>query len=346
MMSLSVAVPTAALVTGSLVACSNGYGVPPTASISADGSTSKTSVAPVELRSSEILAKIHLATGLGQSESVTPGIYANAGKTIFGYRGYDQSNGPPVCSIPVIDFRGIAVDRQGDLLVPDQSSTITVFAGPGLCGPTLGTITDPYGGPENVASLNAKSGQIVVATYKQTGVSVCTLSGGCTAELTVAGARELLGVALAPNGDCWASGAERISSHKIIPALAYFAHCRGRGVFANGFQPSGTLAAGLDIDDNGNLVVGVGGDHPPGLAEYIYSGCNPTCSLVGGPFRVNGIYGHLDASSKKFVTEGGKTAGVSVYSYSTSGIKYLYSISNGLQSYGVWSAAFSPASKE
>jgi hypothetical protein len=115
-------------------------------------------------------------------------------------------------------------------------------------------------------------------------------------------------------------------------------------VFANGFQPSGTLAAGLDIDENGNLVVGVGGDHPPGLAEYIYSRCNPTCSLVGGPFRVNGIYGHLDASSKEFVTE--SDVSVSIYSYSTSGIKYLYSISNGLQDSGVWGAAFSPASKE
>lgn len=86
---------------------------------------------------------------------------------------------------------------------------------------------------------------------------------------------------------------------------------------------------------------------------YIYSGCNPRCSLVGGPFQLfhrkgyGGlvVYGHLDASSEKFVaaeTFGGQ---LDVYSYSTSGIKYEYSISNGI-SRGVLSAAFSPASKE
>ncbi|MGB8909056.1 MAG: hypothetical protein WCC84_09940 [Candidatus Cybelea sp.] len=74
---------------------------------------------------------------------------------------------------------------------------------------------------------------------------------------------------------------------------------------------------------------------------------------MGGPFQLvhrkgyGGlvVYGHLDASSEKFVaaeTFGGQ---LDVYSYSTSGIKYEYSISNGI-SRGVLSAAFSPASKE
>ena len=154
-------------------------------------------------------------------------------------------------------------------------------------------------------------------------------------------------VALAPNGDCWAAGS--ISrSDRGIPALAYFAHCRGRGVLTTGFQnPSvGTV----DIDDNGNLVV----LSPPfsstrSVGElYIYSGCNPTCSLVGGPFQLQNfiVYGHLDASSKKFV--GAVYDGdLDVYSYSTSGVNYEYSITRGFyQGYGPLSAAFSPSSKE
>jgi hypothetical protein len=115
-------------------------------------------------------------------------------------------------------------------------------------------------------------------------------------------------------------------------------------VLATGFQPNGGAAAGLDIDDNGNLVVLVTVAYRSSEL-YIYSGCNPSCSLVGGPFQLQSRseFGHLDASSKHFVAP--RPHGLDVYSYSTSGIKYEYSISNGLTG-GVEGAAFSPSSKE
>jgi hypothetical protein len=106
-----------------------------------------------------------------------------------------------------------------------------------------------------------------------------------------------------------------------------------------------------DIDDNGNLVVISGASGSAQL--YIYSGCNPACTLVGGPFQLQGgpHYGHLDANSKHLVVA--DTTGspfhnqLDVYSYSTTGIKYEYSISNGLpQNTTVNGAAFSPPSKE
>jgi hypothetical protein len=290
------------------------------------------------------LDKIHAAAGLGRADAVTPGIYTISGGSILGYLGNDRSNGPPMCSIgaPFYPY-DIAVDRQGDLLVPDASArTITVYAGPGLCGPKLGTISDPYGEPDDVASRNvANGGKIVVANVQKVGsVSVCTLSGGCTTKLS-AGHVAMLGVALAPNGDCWATGASSAG-----PVLAYFAHCRGHGVIASGFQNSGEVR-GIDIDDNGNLVVISGLSSTPSEL-YIYSGCNPTCSLVGGPFQLKGfvVYGHLNANSKLFVAAEAQFAGkgLDVYSYSTSGINYEYSITNGLSS--PQSAAFSPSSIE
>jgi hypothetical protein len=142
------------------------------------------------------------------------------------------------------------------------------------------------------------------------------------------------GVALARNGDCWASA-------NTPPTLTYFAHCQSPGVTATGFQ--GHMPAGMDIDDNGNLVVLEGGVRH--RWAYIYSGCNPGCVLVGGPFRLLGgpLYGHLDASSKRFVAA--DFSELDVYSYSTSGITYEYSISTGLGQ-DAWGAAFSPPSKE
>jgi hypothetical protein len=309
------------------------------------------------LRSSAILAKIHAAAGLRRPDAVTPGIYAG-GFAINAYPVNDRSNGPPLCSVSVstgsTGDSDIAVDRQGDLLVPDLNHrNITVYAGPGLCGPKLGTITSPYGEPIDVASRNAANGgKIVVANFPisryhpRVGISVCTLSGGCTAQL-FAGHTEMEGVALAPNGDCWATAGEFTPTpdHRYVgPALAYFAHCRQSGVITTGFQ-NVNRPFGLDIDDNGNLVVISPGRSASQL--YIYSGCNPVCTLVGGPFQLRGdvAFGHLDANSKKLVAAREDLFQLDLYSYSESGVNYEYSITNGLTSYPV-GAAFSPPSKE
>jgi hypothetical protein len=372
MMRLSVAVLTAALVTGSLVACSNGNGFSQTPSVPANDSAQtrfingglipygapRTSVLPFELRSSGILAKIHAAGGLGRDDAVTPGIYAATYDVINAYPVNDRSNGPPVCSIDGVGRpSALAVDPEGDVIVSQPSRpnsgppTIYVFAGPGLCGPELGSMTDPFDGdrfghPADVAGRNvANGGKIVVANVKGSvgggSVSICTLSGGCTVNLR-AGHINFFAVALANNGDCWGSGIQLASSS---PTLVYFAHCRGRGVMATGFKDL-TIPEALDIDDSGNLVSI--SDNPSGTVSklYIYSGCNPACSLVGGPFRLKSclcccsVKGHLDASSKQLVTEDSNK--LDVYSYSTSGIKYEYSI----HSLGTSDGAFSPSSRE
>ena len=354
-MRLSVALLTATLLAGSLAGCTSGFGVPQTSSHSTDGSTQMrlttgrsptANVVPVELRSSGILAEIHAAARHDQADGVTRGIYAADLSTghIYGYAGNDRSNGPPVCSLPPAEGSvwDVAVDRKGDVLatVEEQSSSrIDVFAGPGLCGPKLGSIAVP-GQVRDAASRDARSGKIVVAVFKQpTGengnVSVCTLSGGCT---VLGIGNDFTGVALAPNGDCWATSF-------VAPNITYFAHCQGPGVAATGFQ--GYIGSGLDIDHNGNLVVMKENSHS-GSEMSIYSGCNPKCMLVSGPFPLHccALYGHLDARSKKFVTADGSA--LDVYSYSTSGVTYEYSISNGLgdPSNIYWGAAFSPPSQE
>ena len=338
-MRLSAHVLTAALLTGALMGCSSEYGVPQTA---------PTTVLPVELRSSEILAKTHADANLPRVNTATFGIYATSYdmSVLYGYPFNDRSNGPPVCTVGSLTYPGdIAVDRKGDLLVVNGDNTIRVYKGPGLCGAELGSIADPFG--YIFADVASRDGQTIVASYDygptgQNGVAVCTLSGGCTRHLHAPGSTFTDGVAVAPNGDCWASGTVKGT---VTAYLAYFAHCQHNGVATTGFQ--NTSPSTLDIDANGNLVAT---DASYSSSLYIYSGCNPACTLVGGPFQLKGTgvltQGRLDANSHKFIAPD-SPGKVNVYSYSTSGLKYLYSFSNGLtHGYDSPVAAFSPNSKE
>jgi hypothetical protein len=179
-------------------------------------------------------------------------------------------------------------------------------------------------------------------------VSVCTLSDGCTTNLTNPNIEVIYGVAIARNGDCWASGYTS-QSPSAQPSLVYFAHCRGHGVLASGFQNSSVRT--LDIDDNGNLIsLSTSNGEISDLYSqlYIYSGCNPACTLVRRPFPLFGVSNsvHLDGRSTRFVASDIQYNQLDVYSYSKSAIEYKYSISNLSPSSGVVGAAFSPASKE
>jgi hypothetical protein len=354
-MRFAVALLTATLFTGFLVACSSGYGVPQPISTSADESAqSHGGVLPVELRSSEILAKMHAGAGLGSGDAATSGIYAVASKGVVnGYRFNDRSNGPPVCSVGSFnDLRNsdIAADTKGDLLVVDGGANkITVFKGPGLCGPKLGSIADPFG--TAFTDVASRDGTTFVAGYNkrlaksyESGVAVCTLSGGCTRHLSLGlGLGKVYGVAVAPNGDCWASG-QSVGGQPPF-AMVYFAHCRGKGVFATGFGVD--RHGGIDIDANGNFVV-IDASGLPDLT--VYSGCNPTCTklmrfVLKGPGGT--LYGHLDANSNMYIAAEGNVghAKLDVYSYSPTALTYLYSITNGL-TLDAQASAFSPNSKE
>lgn len=351
-MHLSIAVFAATLVTGSLVGCISPYDVLQTSSLSTE---SAANVVPVELRSSVILAKIREPVSVGKADAGTPGIYAAEYESgdILGYSGDDRSNGPPVCTVgPLTKPQDIAVDRSGDLIVPQGAAdSIIVFAGPGLCSSQVGSIADPYGSPADVVASRSVEGspprgEKIVVANESGSVSVCTLSRGCTVNLTIPQAATLRGVALALNGDCWASGVTAASKALLV----YFAHCRGHGAIATGFQ--NPYSGGLDVDNSGNLI-SFSPSYGTGRFEsghvYVYSGCNPACELASGPFRLVGAssYGHLDGRCKKLAVADVELHQIDVYSYSASRIAYRYSITNGLTSSNVVvGAAFSPRCQE
>ena len=137
-----------------------------------------------------------------------PGIYASQYQSddVFGYQINNLKNNPPTCEVST-GYAGvddIAADVKGDLMITELDSTrVLVLRGPKMCGPELGSVSDPYG-PTDVASLDARHGTIIIGNLIDGGsnpagsVSVCTLSGGCTLNLKNPAMFEVAGVALGP----------------------------------------------------------------------------------------------------------------------------------------------------
>lgn len=305
------------------------------------------SAVPIELRPSGPEATLQ-AIVRPLKKKRNGGIYASEfrGSSILGYSNPNRGNRGPTCSeTGVASVNGVAVDGKGNLIDPDGGSrSVIVFAGPGMCGPKLGSVADPYGQPADAASVNAATGTIVVGNIFDTSgagsISLCTLAGGCTVNLTNPNMYELAGVAQGIGGDCWASATNASGT----ATLTYFKGCSGAGQAATGYLNA--HYGGLDIDASGHLV-SISGLHHSKL--YVYKGCKPACTRVGGPFKLHGevVFGHLDQDSKQFVAGDSKTGEEDVYAYSPTSLHYSYSFNNGLVSSDtVEGAAFKPRSKQ
>ncbi|HEY2476133.1 MAG TPA: hypothetical protein VGI19_15200 [Candidatus Cybelea sp.] len=265
----------------------------------------------------------------------------------------DKKNNPPTCTFTVNrGLEDIAADPKGNLIVPTatrSSDQINIYAP--NCGALLNSIADPYGVPYDAAE-NA-SGTIVADTNSTyTGsVAVCTLKAGCTSNLpfptNYSGQNMGFAVTINRAGDCWAQVVYETSSGNIN-GLAYFKGCSGTGQIATGFlnQDKG----GLDIDKSGNIVAldsNLSGKQPNSLL-YVYKGCNPACTLVGGPFSLHSsegeFYGHVDKAGSTLATVDFFTPEVDIYHYTPTKVTYLYSITNGMSSCGdCTGAAYAPS---
>jgi hypothetical protein len=313
--------------------------------------TPNASVLPAAFRPAGPMA-LHGRTGKGIKPNfagAAGGLYVSEfySTDIFAYPHENSGNNPPSCTIGGALFpNDVASDDKADVIDPDGGSkTIMVFKGHGKCGSLLGTINDPYGQPVDASSANAQTGTIAVAnlfsTYQGGGtISLCTMSGGCTSNLVNSNMWEVIGVAMSRSGDCWATSYDNSG----VPWLTYFAGCTGTGQTATGWVNSSP--GGLDIDKSGNIV----SIDPSGTAVYVYSGCNPACTMVGGPFALNGqaIYGHLNRQSMTFATADFQYGQVDVYDYDIpTSLDYMFSFNNGLNANDeVLGVAFAPRSHQ
>jgi hypothetical protein len=290
--------------------------------------------------------------GLPAPQAAKDGIYVSEffGTNVFGYPKKNVKKHKPSCTVPWTSssVNDVAVDGTGALIVPDPGdAAIDIGTGPGMCGPESQSIPESYGYPSDAASYNAATGSIVVGNFRDNpsfaypgSVTVCTVAAGCTSNLTNSNILGVVGVALDKHGNCWASS----ESQSAAAVLVYFAKCSGGGVVATGFQD--TAFGGLDIDRSGNLVSIDETANGTGQV-WVYKGCNPACTVVGGPFPLNGesTYGHLNAKGNRFAVADIAYGQVDIYSYSPAAVKYLYSFSKGLRaSYEVQSVVYNPSS--
>ena len=282
--------------------------------------------------------------GIPAPDSAKKGIYvsenAGASSIVYDYSKDNSDNGAPICSKSVTQAFGAAVDVKGNLIVT-QIEGVSVFKGPRMCGPALESFGMGWGGLAiNATSMDAANGTIAVAAVQEGsgpgGIELCTLKAGCTTNLRNGALNFVDAVAVAKDGDCWAASSQPT-------ALVYFKGCSGSGVVATGYV--NREPGGLDIDKHGNLVSFDGGIP----AVYVYSGCNPACIVVGGPFTLLGqsSFGHLDQTSTRLVAPDYRYDQIDVYKYSPKRLTYEYSFNNGLSpSLELVSAAYDPGSKE
>jgi hypothetical protein len=284
-------------------------------------------------------------------ETAKAGIYVSAvyDTSIFGFRSNYKRGRGPMCTIytGLVAPNGLAADPGGNLIIPRQADdTVAVYGGPDMCGTELGEVRDPYGLPINAASLNAATGTIAVANFSNRGhlerhigsLVLCTLKRRCTKRLSSSNITgHAFGVAVAKNGDCWLTSETAGYSGA---AMTYWPGCSGPGEAATGFINASF--GSLSIDKNGNLVSVdvIGGSSATGQL-WVYSGCNPGCTVVGGPFPLHGnpFQGALNAKGDTFrvmetnLAYGGNNSQggtVDIYGYSPTKLTYKYSFPSSL----------------
>lgn len=275
---------------------------------------------------------------LAKRHSDDRGIYVSEflGTSMFGFPNKNTPNGPPTCTVgPVSNPNGIAVDRKGNLIDPDGGShTVIVFSGPGLCGSKVGSFSDPFGQPTDATSGDAVNGEIAVANVfgpsasnAAGSISMCSLAAGCGKNLQNSAMYEVAGVAMDDRGNCWADA----TNAGGVATLTYFAGCSGSGQQTTGFLNA--YYGGLDFDRNGNLMTVSAFDSN----VYVYSGCNPACTLVGGPYPMvdQSVYAHLNKESMTLCAGDFELGQIDVYYYSPAAITHWYSFNNGLSASNV-----------
>ena len=263
------------------------------------------------------------------------GIYVSSfdGTSIYGFKNNYKRGHGPMCTLYTgqVYVNGIAADPNGNLIVPQNNgSLVKIYKGSDMCGPPLGSFKDPYGQPADAASFNAAAGTIAVVDIEGKqgslpgNLAICSLSTGCTQKLEPAFSGYALGIAVAKNGDCWLTTE---NSAFTAAGMTYWPGCNGSGELVTGFKNASY--GGLSIDKQGN-VVSIDFEGGTTGQLWIYSGCNPACTVVGGPFSLEGqpFFGALNAKGDTFGTmesEFPYAGTIDIYKYSPTKLTYEYS---------------------
>jgi hypothetical protein len=291
------------------------------------------------------IRRLHLDTpNMPAKKSKSKGlIYANNFylKNVWGFPNPNSSNGPATCtlgtaSVPLEYVNGFGTDPAGDVMVPaytgqdDGYLSINVFAP--NCGALLWQSEVDTGQAADAYSSNGATGTVLVGELADYGNNdygagvLCSEASGCGTPITNSSITGYVaGVAMDKKGDCWLSGATSTTTGFV---LVYFKKCTGSGQVATG--TSNSSYGGLFVDSMGQL----GSVDAAAGKLYVYSGCNPACTLVStSTLHGESLFGGLDKKGANLALGDFENQEVDVYSYSpTSGATYTYSFDNGLTS--------------
>lgn len=86
------------------------------------------------------------------------------GSNVLGYAANNSKNKPPDCTFfeEGTEADDLGADDKGNLFYPSYASHVIDIYGPN-CGPLLGSISDPYGPPNDATAANGIKGKIAVS---------------------------------------------------------------------------------------------------------------------------------------------------------------------------------------
>jgi hypothetical protein len=237
------------------------------------------------------------------------------GSSVLWFPLNDKTNKPPTVCQPASSTNGIAIDRGGNLWVPDGRANTTTEYGPN-CGAAKLTIPDTTGEPADVGfsgnkrvyilNLNNTSGAPTVGVYnKNNGKQLGTLSDPSFAVL--------FGIGSDREGNVFVSNLESNNVGNVVE-------------FPKGKMP-GTQLSGVSLglpgaptfDRHNNLII------TDWLAETIdvfappYNGSATTAPLMG-----SSIWCKLDHKGKELFCGDADNGSIDVYAYPGNAYKFSY----------------------
>jgi hypothetical protein len=262
---------------------------------------------------------------------VTSGVYVAMEQQANLFAIPDANNGAPACTLPTQASKGIGIDANGTLWVPNASGIIASYK-KGSCKAGPRTLTDTIGIPNDIAFSSTGTAYVVVETAKPI-VSVYRKgSSAPTSSLSDPAVTGMRGVAVDGAGNVFVSCVKEQERSCVME----FKRGAMPGTFLN---ISVGISDGLEIDAKHNLVVVDPGAREAELFAPPYQGA-PTSAFA---LRGSSEFGKLDAANANFYASNFSSGTIDVFTYPAG--TYEYSISNGLAVDGVWGIAVYPPSR-